>query len=195
MDSPSHRRAWGCTASGWRCPKRTRGHTPSTSRSASCRRASRAMPCGQPPRQIRDLNVLDTLDDEFDPVRAMDAFGARHHVEPGMEGARSAQAHARDPQAAAAHESGAVAEPDAQGDATDKAGIGERMRSDSGASRRTRSNRRTRGRTIRRSATRRGVVAHVGPRPHEAPRAHRRRRPVRARTPKGHHERRRPRQL
>ena len=51
-----------------------------------------------PPRFLRrvalgkyqDLNVLDTLDDEFDPVRAMDAFGM--HVitsNPGMEKAPS----------------------------------------------------------------------------------------------------------
>lgn len=83
--------------------------------------------------KYQDLNVLDTLDDEFDPVRAMDAFGM--HVitsNPGMEKALSQHEHTlaiRKQQLLA--ESGAVMEPDAQGDTTDKAGIGERMRSDS----------------------------------------------------------------
>lgn len=86
--------------------------------------------------KYQDLNVLDTLDDEYDPVRAMDAFGM--HVitsNPGMEKALTQHEHTlaiRKQQLLA--ESGAGTEPDApaaQGDQANEMAIGERMRSDS----------------------------------------------------------------
>ena len=82
--------------------------------------------------KYQDLNVLDTLVDEYDPVRAMDAFGM--HVittNPGMEKALLLHQHSTAIRKQALSDT-IASQPEAHSDeAQDETTMGDKMKSDS----------------------------------------------------------------